>query len=205
MKKIGLTQRVEVIEAYQERRDCLDQNWVRLLLDLGFMPVLLPNIIPVTDIKEYLDQLALDGVILTGGNDLSWTQSDRAAQERDLFEQHLLAYCEQNKLPVLGVCRGMQMLNIYLGGQLQTIENHVSKSHQINFSNGESYQVNSYHDWGIAQENLAAPLEAIGLAADGSVEYCRHINQRMTGIMWHPERDNQDQDIGLQIIKETFL
>ncbi len=46
MKKIGLTQRVEVVASYQERRDCLDQSWINLLLELGYTPIPLPIIFP---------------------------------------------------------------------------------------------------------------------------------------------------------------
>lgn len=205
MKRIGLTQRVEVIAEYKERRDCLDQNWVKLLFNLDYIPVLLPNCIPKESINNYLKDMSLDGVILTGGNDLSWTKSPRAAKERDEFESELIKYCYDNNIPVLGVCRGMQLLNLFFGGQLQKVTHHVTKNHTVLFFDGKSYSVNSYHDWGIPAHLLSKKLVACGHSEDGLVEYCKHNEKPLTGIMWHPERFNQDQAVSETIIKETFL
>ena len=107
MKRIGLTQRVEVVTGYGERRDCLDQNWAVLLVSLGYCPVPLANC--VQEVGPYVDELGLDGVILTGGNNLLEPEKGGAiAPERDRFEHMLLDVCASWRLPVLGVCRGAQ-------------------------------------------------------------------------------------------------
>ena len=205
MKRIGLTQRVEVVAGYYERRDCLDQSWINLLLELGYMPIPLPNIKDNNATVPYLQALSLDGVILTGGNDLSWTESPRAAIERDQFESVLIDYCTAQKIAILGVCRGMQMLNVHFGGQLSSLAGHVSKNHEIKMFDGHVFNVNSYHDWGISVENLAAEFKILGQSKDGYIEYCKHLKYPITAMMWHPERVNQDAQLGEQIIKETFL
>jgi len=205
VKRIGLTQRVEVVAGYHERRDCLDQSWINLLLELGYMPLPLPNIRDKHAITPYLQSLSLDGVILTGGNDLTWTQSPRAAIERDQFEATLIDYFIEQKKAILGVCRGMQMLNVHLGGELIQIDKHVTPSHKIIFSDGSFCDVNSYHDWGIPNDKLANKLIALGHSDDGLVEYCKHKTLPITAMMWHPERTNTDSTIGKNIIKETFL
>lgn len=203
MKRIGLTQRVEVVAAYNERRDCLDQNWVVMMLNLGFLPVPLPNLSDCHEAKNYLDALQLDGVILTGGNDLAITQSPQVAKERDAFEGAVLEYCAENRLPVLGVCRGMQMMNIHWGGSVSKVTDHVCPDHTIVVGK-ESHQVNSYHNWAIKPEELGADMEPLGFSNDGLVEYAKHIQLPMRAIMWHPERANQDSEIGFKIIKELF-
>lgn len=205
MKKIGLTQRVEVIEAYDERRDCLDQNWSAVLLNLDCAGVPLPNLTDKEAAYKYLECLSLDGVILTGGNDLSCTKSPKAAIERDTFESHLIQYCIQKQLPILGVCRGMQMLNVYFGGKISPVNGHVSKSHEVQLIDGSFVHVNSYHDWAIMPADLATEVSTLGSTKDGVVECFKHKNLPITGIMWHPERYNQNTDIGLSIIKELFL
>ena len=69
MKKIIYTQRVELVESYGERRDCADVEIAKLIWECGFLPV------PVNNIPEkvqiFLEQVNPDGMILTGGNDLS--------------------------------------------------------------------------------------------------------------------------------------
>lgn len=205
MKRIGLTQRVEVVASYQERRDCLDQNWCKLLLELGYMPIPLPNIQDQGVISSYLQTLDLDGVILTGGNDLVWTESQEAAIERDYFEKAVIQYFIKQKKPVLGVCRGMQMLNIFFAGEMIRIDNHVAQSHQVKLADGTEFNVNSYHNWGITTDKLAKELIALGHTQDGLVEYCKHKSLPVVGMMWHPERFNIDSGIGKKIINETFL
>src|SRR5271165_6978792 len=105
MKTVAITQRVEVVPGFGERRDCLDQAWTRFLAACGLLPVLVPN---VTDVALALCERAnVSGVLLTGGNDLAALGGD--APERDAVENALLDFAEQHKLPVLGVCRGMQL------------------------------------------------------------------------------------------------
>ncbi len=205
MKRIGITLRVEVITSYNERRDCIDQNWVKLMLELGLLPILLPNIADPKLFNEYIQLMSLDGVVLTGGNDLEWTQSEKAASERDQFEAALIKHCIEHEKPVLGVCRGMQMLNVYLGGTLKRTDQHVRANHLVRFEGGRKFNVNSYHDWGIPPEMLANCLMPIGYSSDDMVELFKHQNLPITGMMWHPERSNQDHAIGVDIIRETFI
>jgi len=59
--RLGLTQRVTIIEEYGERRDCLDQAWTTLLEEWGYQPVPLPN--TIADVNTYLESLDLDGIV----------------------------------------------------------------------------------------------------------------------------------------------
>ena len=151
MKRIGITQRVVHIEAYNEYRDALDHAWVDLFLKLGYLPVVLPNLSDAGVISEYLDACSLDGVVLTGGNNLSQTQTGDISTVRDAFESTLIDYCLSNNLPILGVCRGMQMLNVFFGGKIVPVDGHVCADHLIRFKNNGAYHVNSYHELGVSQ------------------------------------------------------
>lgn len=205
MKKIGITQRVQWVESYGERRDCIDQNWANLLINLGYTPIILPNLKDKNATQRYIQDLNLDGIILSGGNDLGWTKSSKAVLSRDEFEMQIIEIMIRNVKPILGICRGMQLINLFFGGQLVKIKNHVCSDHKITTTNGRVYQVNSYHDWGITRDILAKNLIPLAYAEDAIVEYCEHDELPITGIMWHPERNNIDQDFGRSIIQKTFL
>ena len=209
MKRIGLTQRVEVIQGYGERRDCLDQNWARLLCQLNFVPVPLSNV--VQNVPEYVASLDLDGVILTGGNDLADLDgAHNAAEERDRFENHLLDVCSAITIPVLGVCRGMQVINRFFGGQLAPVSEHVATRHRVH-SRGmplpfwnDSFEVNSFHDFAIPAGGIASSLETMAVCEDQTVEALRQKSGAWIGIMWHPERETPTAHRDLETLRWIF-
>ncbi|MFT5813721.1 MAG: gamma-glutamyl-gamma-aminobutyrate hydrolase PuuD [Psychroserpens sp.] len=208
MKLIGLTQRVDIVPNYNERRDALDQQWHSLLIKLDMIPIPLPNI-SSTLVPAVLKALKLDGIILTGGNSLSHLDefAKDKAPERDAFEFELVSNAEKLKIPTFGVCRGMQLINHFFGGQLIEIENHVAKDHQI-ISIGSHVplpsHVNSYHSWTIPPDGLADGLQAIGKDSDGNIEAFIHESKKFAGIMWHPERDDEPNQLDLNFIKSIF-
>ena len=110
MKKVVVTQRVDVTSTYGERRDCLDQRWIELLLSVGLFPVLVPNNLDY--VKKLIATEQIDGVLLTGGNSLLNYGGD--APERDEVEKNLLELAILKNIPLLGVCRGMQIIQNYL-------------------------------------------------------------------------------------------
>ncbi len=205
MKRIGITQRVERIQNYSERRDCLDQRWSSFAFELGYIPIPLPNI---TEDKasKLLDALNLDAILLSGGNSITSfdaTASD-IAPERDTFESKLLDAALEHNTPIMGVCRGMQMINAHLGGEQALVSEHIAVHHPITLVN-KNYQlpevVNSYHHWGIPADKLAEDLNIIAVDRDGNIEAFEHKDKKLLGIMWHPERENPFNPLDIQLIK----
>lgn len=197
MKRIGLTQRVDILADRNERRDALDQAWTRLLLDNGLLPFPIPN--GIQDVQAYVEGLGLGGIILTGGNDLaSLPGATQAAPERDRLEADLLEVAARKDLPVLGVCRGMQMMGAHYGSRLAPVQGHAGTRHGVRSAGAGTLPlkgletVNSFHRFGFVPEAVGSELEIEALSDDGSVEALRHRRRRQIGIMWHPERGPDD-------------
>ncbi|MDA9006528.1 gamma-glutamyl-gamma-aminobutyrate hydrolase family protein [Litoricola sp.] len=192
MKYVGITLRVSENAEYIERRDCIDQRWIELVLGIGFIPILIPN--NITYVDDMFSQFEFDSFILTGGNDL--VKYNGNSPERDMVEKSILMYCVKRRIPLLGVCRGMQVVQDFYGISLERVPSHVAVSHPLeiiyetrfpayfkNISN-----VNSFHKLGTY--STKDPLKVVARAPDGLVEAVEHNSLPILGQMWHPEREN---------------
>jgi anthranilate/para-aminobenzoate synthase component II len=185
--RVVISQRVDVLAGRNERRDALDQAWGPTLERLTGRSV---AVLPMANRPEaavaVLAQWQPQYVVLSGGNDLG------TAPERDQTEAQLIDYAEAHNLPLLAVCRGMQMLQHHLGGKLVPVNDHVACSHDVRGApekNLPILHVNSYHNWGIPHDALVDRLEALYLHADGTVEAACHTRLPWLAVMWHPERN----------------
>jgi putative glutamine amidotransferase len=194
---VAITQRVTVIPEYGERRDCLDQAWPRFIAACGLLPLPVPNVIEVA--LAMCGDSDLAGLVLTGGNDLAPLGGD--APERDATENALLDAAESRGLPVLGVCRGMQLIQQRCAVPLQRVEGHVTRRQVIQV-NGEPMEVNSYHRFGARESR--PPLDVWAVAADGVVKAIRHTARPTTGIMWHPERNTPFAADDVALFRHVF-
>lgn len=191
MKKIAVTQRLVKNTSYYEIREALDINWGALLDTLGFEPVILP-------LRYDFKKTPFDGLILTGGNDLSVISGDATDKLRDDFEKSLLDYCIARNMPVLGICRGMQMINFYFGGTLKKVENHAGTKHFLD----TGIEVNSYH--GYAVDAPGRGLQVIARSNDGVIEIMRHEKHNIYAQMAHPERCVPFNEHDVKFIKNFF-
>jgi putative glutamine amidotransferase len=208
MKRLGITQRVEECANYKERRDCLDQRWYVFANHLGYVPIPLPNVSAI-QVPELCKSLKLHAVLFSGGNSIANLEphASNIAPERDQFELALLKHLIHTSIPTIGICRGMQIINLYFGGKLCKIDNHVAVNHAI-IKNDNTYElpdiVNSYHNWGIKPIDLADCLTPICCDQQGYIEGYVANKHRILGIMWHPERENPHSTIDINLIR-NFL
>lgn len=197
MRKVAITQRVAVIPEYGERRDCLDQAWWRFLRACALVPVIMPNdpelALAIWEHEE------ISGLVLTGGNDPVTLGGN--APERDATENALIERAESSAIPVLGVCRGMQVIQQRHGVPLVRVEGHVTRR-QIIRAEGAPLVVNSYHNFGAHESR--PPLDVWAVADDGVIKAVRDSTHATQGIMWHPERMDPFADSDIALFQRVF-
>lgn len=209
--RVAISQRVDVIRDYGERRDALDQAWYELLGQLGALALPVPNAPDCLD--AWLEATKPQAIVLSGGNDPAGTPgATQVAPERDETERRLLDYARANELPVLGVCRGAQYMNLYCGGRLRRVDGHVAQRHAVRIEAGALLpalaglaEVNSFHNAAIGPDDLGRNLQTAATADDGTIEAFVHTTLPWVGILWHPEREpapHVAQDLNL--IRQHF-
>lgn len=181
MKLVAVTQRVTVEPRYHERRDSLDQAWSRFLAEVDLLPIPIPNCARVA--KALADAVPIEGLLLTGGEDLAVYGG--STPERDDTELALLDVAMQRGLPVMGVCRGMQLIQHRFAIKLYPVDGHVTPRQRI-LIEGRPAEVNSYHR--LATDQTVPALTPWARSEDGVIEAVRHVDMPLAGIMWHPER-----------------
>lgn len=197
MKVIAYTQRVSILEDYNERRDCADQMIPNLLQYCGYIPIPIPNVPKL--VESIMTEIRPKGFFFSGGNSL--VKYDGDAPERDETEKILTDWAIKNDLPVFGICRGMQFLADYFGANLSKIENHVRIRHKIHgIINREA--VNSYHSFGLF--NVPDILKALAYAEDNSIEAFKHNTFKIIAVAWHPERESIFSNEDVKLIKDFF-
>jgi len=157
-----------------------------------------PEIIyPQTTVDEVLE---MDGVFLPGGADVDSTrygeapsyQSYRSDQFFEWFDKDILPNLF-GKVPLIGICRGLQTINVALGGSLhQHLKNHPYSwrdddlVHNIDLGSKAKLKVNSYHHQGV--KKLATGLVPIGFGPQNLIEAFISTELRVFAVQWHPER-----------------
>ena len=206
MKNIAITQRVDIIDSYFERRDALDQSWVNFFLSIDCFPILVPNNI------EYIEQLVsknkIDGILLTGGGSLAKYGGN--TPERDKAERFLVNWAIEYDIPLLGVCRGMQVIQDYFNNQLIEVSNHVAIRHKLIVEPGLSLSnllnqykdVNSFHNFGTNE--VSNELKKIASSSDGVIMAIQHQFKNIYGIMWHMERESPFCKVDQELFEAVF-
>ncbi|MHC8298840.1 gamma-glutamyl-gamma-aminobutyrate hydrolase family protein [Pseudomonas sp. ZS1P83] len=193
MKVVAISQRVDAFPERGESRDALDQRLIAFLLAAGYLPVPVPN--GLQDVlQDWLDTLSPQAIVLSGGNDIGQCSA------RDRTESRLLDHARAHSLPVLGICRGMQMIAHWSGGELKPVTGHVRTRHQL--SGQIVAEVNSYH--GLALTGCPEQFDVLARSEDGEIEAVRHLSLPWEGWMWHPEREDVFASHDVQRLQRLF-
>jgi N5-(cytidine 5'-diphosphoramidyl)-L-glutamine hydrolase len=206
MKRIAVTQRVDMISSHEERRDALDQRWIPFLQTINLLSILVPN--NISYVQQLIEEKSIDGILLTGGNSLVKYGGD--APERDEVEKLLIGFAYSKNLPLLGVCRGMQMIQDYFNNSLCEVDGHVTARHALIVHEGlrmssvvkRFKDVNAFHEYGTYK--VEGDLLKVANSHDNVVMAIEHKEKNIFGVMWHSERElpfnKNDQDM----FKEIF-
>jgi len=201
MKKLALSMRVTEASSYFEKRNSLAYEYIDFFESIGFLVIPIPN--NTNHVKDYIEELNVDGIVLTGGNNVNpkfyggKEELESVYQERDTIEQQLVEIAKEKGIHLLGVCRGFHYVNVYFGGSIfHDVKNHVAKNHKLISDKTllSGLDTNSYHNQAIFKENLAKNLISIAHTEDGAIEAFVHESFKIIGIQWHPERQSIIQD-----------
>jgi gamma-glutamyl-gamma-aminobutyrate hydrolase PuuD len=203
----------------------LPRSYVDALVKAGGVPVLLPSVGNDTSALS-----AVDAIVIAGGADVEPVryghdphETTVSRPERDEFEFALVRDAADRGLPVLGVCRGMQVLNVAYGGTLtqhlpEAVGHHehqpsprVYGHNRITLADGSraaeilgaEAKGQCYHHQAV--DALGTGLRATGWAADGTVEAVEAPGARFVlGVQWHPEQDTEDVRLFAALVEATW-
>lgn len=217
---------------HTSRNSKIHEDYYRAVSIFGGLPILLPG----NNIEDVSSILGLiDGILLIGGDDVDPSFYGEIPHiklgdinpYRDEFEMELTRCAVDMGMPVLGICRGAQIMNVAMGGSLyQDIESQLEntpikhrqkaphwygthhvildrESNLYDIVGQEDVKVNSFHHQSV--KDIAPGFSAIGHAADGVIEAIELVDHPFViGLQWHPERmiDRYDH---AQLIFEKFI
>ncbi len=210
-------------ERPQESGRCWVNNaYIHSVLRAGAAPVPVPVMQDTGSLTSILD--CCGGLILTGGNDIAPSRYGEERQPevrsvsvlRDTYELLLFQLSVERKIPVFGICRGVQLINVALGGSLHqhlgsipefTLQHDQEEGRQttthcvavtsdsiIRQIFGSQTEVNSFHHQAI--KALAPGLKVTATSSDGVIEAVESIDDAMPiilGVQWHPEELSESE------------
>lgn len=210
--KIGIT-------CYQNTLDgqsyyTVGEKYVKAILDQGAIPVIIPADEDASSISSYVEMV--DGLLIPGGEDVSPLQYGEephpsvilTKEVKDDFEKELILQTNRQSKPILGICRGMQIINVAFGGTLiqdipseteeyiahkQAMSIRSEATHTVKVEEnsilypilGKQARVNSYHHQAI--KTLASGFRVTARAQDGIIEALESDDGRVFAVQWHPE------------------
>ena len=209
---------------YHDKTETIGQirHYLDAVIWAGGLPLMIPTLADTTVIREYASKI--NGILLPGSPtdvDPAIYGADRHPKlgkrypERDAMDLALLEFADNSRLPLLGICFGIQSLNVHRGGTLvQDIPSVISQPrihdrddeqpeparHPVRLEAGSllarlaagvEVEVNSYHHQSI--DRPGRDLKVAARAPDGVIEAVEDTSGRfMIGVQWHPERGWQD-------------
>ena len=212
------------------------QDYSESLSKAGAIPLIMPYLESRSKDEQYIKEVLeeVDALILPGGSDIdpalynSYPEKNLGdiTPERDRWELKILEMAMEMRKPILGICRGFQLINIYYGGSLKvdvcgnSTESKIPhmalmvpkyyKTHQLEIKEntrlakifaGDEVAVNSYHHQAV--DKVGEGLTVSAVAPDGFVEGVEDPNYPyLVGVQWHPEMMVAKDPVQLKLFKD---
>ncbi|MCX6068962.1 MAG: gamma-glutamyl-gamma-aminobutyrate hydrolase family protein [Chloroflexi bacterium] len=217
---IGITTRTAPVSEGGLNSVMVQQSYTNAILNAGGVPVLIPSDVPESGWKVLFERL--DGILFSGGGDIATEYFNGEPHpavygieaNRDEIELGLARFSAENQKPFLGICRGLQVVNVALGGTLYThipdqlpkalvhefpgadgVPARTALAHPVRIEEGSRISqifaepilnVNSLHHQGV--KDVAPGLKAVAYAPDGLVEALELPDHPFgIAVQWHPE------------------
>lgn len=172
----------------------LEDNWFKYLKNKKI------NLIPlnhyVFNNKKILN-LRPQGIIISGGNNLYDIEKLEENLIRDKFEIKMVKFAIKHKIPILGICKGFQLIAKLFNSKLIKVSKHANINHKLKIFKKicgikiKTLQVNSYHNYAI--KNLPKIFEMVIRHTDQTIEIAKSKKLKILCLMFHPERKNISQ------------
>jgi len=198
--------RIGISANRKDGQTCLAETYIQSVIQVGGAPVVIPA---TTDLRVLTAVVQdLDGILMSGGGDINplfvGEEPLPALQDvdtlRDRYDLLLIRLASNRQIPLMGICRGHQMLNAAFGGTLYQdiysqadtdVIKHSQKmareeaSHTVHLEDGCVIAVNSFHHQAV--KDVAPEFVQTAVAPDGINEGMRHPEKSVFSVQWHPE------------------
>ena len=215
-------------------RSYVNEDYVHAVIKAGGIPIILPVTMDEGVIRDFVSRL--DGLILSGGHDVQpklygenpLRKIGEVFPDRDVFDLKLIEFAKEKQIPILGICRGFQILNVYHGGSLYQDLDYLTqelkiahsqasgptvRTHEVDVKAASMFskivknnriEVNSFHHQAIKE--LGKELTAVAHADDGIIEaFELESYPWLLGVQFHPEMLHREMGCMQNIFNEFVL
>ena len=193
MRNILISQKF-FLDKHKQLNWSLENNWYKYLNKKKI------NLIPLNEHdvnNQKLLSLKPQGIIISGGNNLYDFEKTKENLIRDRFELKMIKFAIRNKVPILGICKGFQLIAKFFKSRIVKITRHINVTHKLKISKKicgvkiKTLKVNSYHNYAI--KNLPKIFDLIVRHTDQTIEIAKSQKFKILCLMFHPERKNISQ------------